>query len=119
MEQNDVCNMVLRADRRFMQAFATDMCLQGGLHVKGQAGLGGEGVQTMGDSNTSPWDDAMAGTHDERSWGTRAPLPSWNDPSLVNSWNTGQEPPPPGSFTSDYIEEIMPELLRLSKPLGR
>lgn len=125
MQRKDVCNIVLVTDRKLNQAFIKDLSEQGAfVRTKEEGNVEeldqeGSGEPVVGEFPAQPRCGGRAENRDGEAWGTGEHVPPCGDPRLNNSWCNGQEPPPSGTATRDFIRENLPDLLRLSKTLER
>lgn len=120
MQQQDICNFILVADRRIRQAFIKDMHSQGAFgRTEEELVHAGKGDHVTGEFLELPVGGRMAGSRQERAWGKEPQLPTCGDRRLSRSWRNGGEPPPSGNAIKGFVREALPELQRLSKTLER
>lgn len=124
MEQKDLCNLFLVADRRLSQAFITDMMSQGALGAADDAGgLDGRRESLLGEFlgeqqvGQGPVTGRGPRARVEEVVETRLPAPK--DPGVCCDQPVPREPPCAGAAVRGYIQEVLPELARLAKALGR
>jgi len=121
LDRNDLVNLFLVADQKLSQAFITDMRSQG---VIGTGGAGGEdGLESRGERVVGEFLDQPAGSglgNGLEGAGAGAREPGTRGEGEVETHVDEQEQQPQaGPAVKGYIEEVMPELSRLSKTLGR
>lgn len=126
LDEKDLCNIFLVADRRLSQAFFTDMLSQGAIGAgddakeperRREAAMGefldqreNDGLPRDGDARTLV--EEVEGT----------PVRSCDDPRMSGGGHNRQnqrEGVCAGPAVKGYIEEALPELSRLSKVLDR
>lgn len=120
MQPKDVCKVFLVADRRLNQAFIKDMRSQGAFDHAKETGEeeGEQGEPVLGEFLEQPGCGGTSGVQEGRAWRSNgSQLPAGGAPNVINSWHNGPEPPPSGIATKEFIQQALPELLRLSKSL--
>lgn len=124
MQRKDACNIFLVTDRKLNQAFIKDLSAQGAFVLpkkveEVELEREGSGEPLVGESPAQPRSGESKESRDGDAWGKGEHVPPCGDPRLHNSWCNGQEPPPSGTATRDFIRDNLPDLLRLSKTLER
>ncbi|CAN0443019.1 unnamed protein product [Pylaiella littoralis] len=120
MQQQDICNFILVADRRIRQAFIKDMHSREAFgRTEEELVHAGKGDHVAGEFLELPVGGRMAGSRQERAWGKEPQPPTCGDRRLSCSWRNGGEPPPSGNAIKGFVREALPELQRLSKTLER
>lgn len=126
MQQRDICNLFLVTDRRLKQSLFIDM-LGHGVVSDTDEELDGEWKPDP-DPLEEPHQEKRVGVgtadgtaHQRPGEGGRdrepQPLGAFEDFTVSNGWGTTSEPPPAGGAIRSYIQEVLPELERLSKKL--
>lgn len=124
LHQDELCSLFLVADRRMHQAFIADMMSQGALGAGVANGQEGQGErveggfldQRVGDGG-GPASGRDAQARVEQVEETR--LPACSDPKSLGDRLYRREQPCAGPAVQGYIQEVLPELSRLSEALGR
>eukprot|EP00752_Nemacystus_decipiens_P004732 g4313.t1 len=122
LHQKDLCRLFLVADRRMHQAFMADMMSQGALDAdvgndqdgRGEPVNGGFLDQEEGDGDgLASGRGARAGVEQVEDTG----LPAGNGPKSCGDRFDRREQPCAGPAVQGYVQEVLPEMSRLSKAL--